>query len=604
MGKLTVKFHMKFLLIISTTMLLASATLCKGFSGGLYSVFEMDRCVGDAKLIARGFLDEKGNLDTKEVFKGEQPTNSIVVADGAKAHQRFLASINAVSEQPTNTIEVVAFLGSQTASGEWQPVSGYAGLTALKNTNVYLFGFSDAFDQPPVARRDKHFNRESFLFAVKDSVRLSDQRDALAAMPRVSERAQKLISFLLDHGGSYHRLRIVASFRPINPDEKKEILKEIETTHDIAAKSLLIDLAGDIPLSPDAFDSVVPLIDAQNPRQLRRSAMWAISRINPPEATKRILPFINIAEPELDEALTALGTPPTGVSPDLKVVDALLSLSTEMRKQDEKGIQPVSDSTRQALLQQLPRYVHSKLLTFYFDWLISRTPSDSDYVTSDLQAMLGVRWPSDQLKTWWKQQQTIIASDYDPESETDQSRWLDAYKSADDVSKRFLVRTWIFTSATNQLALVKAATKETTADAAKAAITELWSNNNLGNEGKQSMFENFLKVDLVDQAKSNPSRFKDQHELSIVLTFNYPFNTCISYLSPIAIDGKVVKGTTYGGSVCPDLKLKEYRLGAVGGYVPGEVATGTFEIYQLDHYPDGKKLWNVQWPLGPIKLKE
>jgi hypothetical protein len=595
---------MKFLLSISAALLLASITLCQGFSGGLYSVFEMDRCVGDAKLIVRGFLDEKGNFDAKEVFKGEQPTNVLAVADGAKAHQRFSASMNAVLKQPTNTIEVVAFLGSQTASGEWQPVSGYAGLTALKNTNVYLFGFSDAFDQPPVARRDKHFNRESFLFAVKDSVRLSDQRDALAAMPRVSERAQKLISFLLDHGGSYHRLRIVASFRPINPDEKKEILKEIETTHDIAAKSLLIDLAGDIPLSPDAFDSVVPLIDAQNPRQLRRSAMWAISRINPAEATKRILPFINITEPELDQALTALRTPPIGISPDLKVVDALLSLSTEMRKQDEKGIQPVSDSTRQALLQQLPRYVHPKLLTFYFDWLISRTPSDSDYVTSDLQAMLGVRWPSDQLKTWWKQQQTIIASDYDPESESDQSLWLGAYQSADDVSKRFLVRTWIFTPATNQLALVKAATKETTADAAKAAITELWSNNHLGNEAKQAMFENFVKVGFVDEAKTFSSRFKNQHELVTVLTFNYPFNTCIYYRTPITIDGKTLELTTSQNQVCPEPKLKSYRIGSLSGYVPGQVATGTLEIFQLDHYPDGEKLWSVQWPLGPIKLNE
>src|ERR1039458_6706416 len=68
---------------ISAAMLLASATLCEGFSGGLYPVFEMERCVGDAKLVVRGLLDENGNLQAQETLKGEPTTNQLSVVDGA-----------------------------------------------------------------------------------------------------------------------------------------------------------------------------------------------------------------------------------------------------------------------------------------------------------------------------------------------------------------------------------------------------------------------------------------------------------------------------------------------------------------------------------------
>jgi hypothetical protein len=42
----------------------------------------------------------------------------------------------------------------------------------------------------------------------------------------------------------------------------------------------------------------------------------------------------------------------------------------------------------------------------------------------------------------------------------------------------------------------------------------------------------------------------------------------------------------------------------LGGYVPGQEATATLELFQLDHYPDGKDLWRIQWHLGPIKLRD
>lgn len=595
---------------ISTAMLLASATVCAAFSGSLMPEFEMSQCVGEAELIVRGFLDENGNIQAQEVLKGEPSTKVIAVADGAKIYQYLFASINtnATAAQSAKTIEVVAFLNDKT-TGVWRLVMGYTSIVGLEDTNVYIFEmmgprFDAASFDKPIARRDEHFNRESFLFAVKDEVRVSDQLDEMAALPRLSERAQQLVSFLLKNGGSYHRWRVASSFRPVNPDESKEILKEIGDTHDIAAKCLLVDLAGDIPLSPDAFDSIASFIDAQNPRQLRRVAMWAIARINPPEATKRILPFINIGEPELDEALMSLEAPATGVSPDLNVVDALLSLSKQMRTQDARGVQPISDAAQQALRQQFTHYAHAKLITFYFDWLLNSKLSNPDNVTSDLQAMLGVQWSGDQLKIWWEQQRQIIEPDYNLQMEGDQRKWFDAYQNADDVSKKFLVRLWMFTPATNQLALVKAATEEKTAGAAKTTITQLWDNNHLSNEAKQAMFENFLKVDFIDEAKTYSSRFRNQHDLATVLTFNYPFNTCINYRTPITIDGKLIGTTTSQGSVCLEPKLKEYRLGNIGGYVPGKAATGTLEIFQLDHYPEGKELWHAQWQLGPVPLGE
>jgi hypothetical protein len=421
-------------------------------------------------------------------------------------------------------------------------------------------------------------------------------------MPRSAERAQKLISFLLEHGGNYHRWRITESLRPINSNEQKEILKEIASTDDISTKCFLVDLSGDIPLSKNAFDSIAPLVDVQNPRQLRRAAMWAISRINPPEATERLLPLIHITEPELDEALVSLGTPPTDVPPDLKVVDTLLSLSKEMQKQDTEGAPPISPEAQRALRQQLAQFVHPKLIAFYFNWPLNRKPRSPDYVTSYLQAMLGVQWPSDQLEAWWKQQRKIIETVYDLQKNRDQQKWFAAYQDADDVSKHFLVRLWIFTPATNQLALVKAATEKKTSGAAKSTITELWNSNHLSNEGKKAMFENFIKVDFVNE--TNFFGWKNHPDFYIYGTTLFPFNTWINYRHTIAVDGKEIWKSSFQDGIELEPRIGRFSLGSLSGPIIGRVATATLEIHQLDHYPDGKELWHAQWNLGPIKLRE
>jgi hypothetical protein len=92
--------------------------------------------------------------------------------------------------------------------------------------------------------------------------------------------------------------------------------------------------------------------------------------------------------------------------------------------------------------------------------------------------------------------------------------------------------------------------------------------------------------------------------LEIILKFDYPFDTCIYVRHPMALDGKLVETTTSQGQLCPEPGLREYRMGCLGGYVPGREATGTLEVYQREHYPDGEKLWQAQWDLGPLPLGE
>ena len=565
--------------------------------------FEMDRCVGDAKLIVHGFLDEKGNIEMRQVLKGEQPLSALTLADGSKTYLWLSNSMKDASVTPSNTIEVVAFLGGQ-IEDVWQPVMGYVGVAGLVNTNVYLcsFGtdFRDEFRQP-TARRDKHFDRDSFLAAVTAEIKVSGQQDALLSLPRSAERVQKLVSFLLEHGGSYHRWRITESLRPIDSDEQKEILREIANTNDIATKCFLIGLAGDLPLSTDAFNSIAPLIEKENPRTVRRAAMWAISRINPPEATELILPLITTKESELDAALVALESPNN--SPlDSKATDVLLSLSKEVRRHDADHTHSISGEEQQALHQQLAQYVHPKLISFYFDWLLQERPASPDYVTSDIQAMLGVQWPRSELEAWWKQQRKIIEPVYNLQNSHDQKKWFAAYQGADEVSQHLLVRLWMFTSGTNQLALVKAATEGKTAAAAKATITELWKAEHLSNEGKKAMFKNFLKVDFVDE--TNLFGWKNHSEFHIYGAALFPFNTWINYRYTVAVDGKQVWKSSFQDGIELEPSIKQFELGSLSGPFLGQAASATLEIHQLDHYPDGKELWHAQWNLGPIKLRE
>ena len=117
------------------------------------------------------------------------------------------------------------------------------------------------------------------------------------------------------------------------------------------------------------------------------------------------------------------------------------------------------------------------------------------------------------------------------------------------------------------------------------------------------MFENFMKVELVDLWAGRTNRSEHQHALTIKLKFEYPFNCCIYYRDWVVIDGITNQITGAESQVCPDAKTKEYPIGCMGGYVPGNSASTILEVYQLN-WRDGKKLWSAQWKLGPIQLGE
>jgi len=331
--------------------------------------------------------------------------------------------------------------------------------------------------------------------------------------------------------------------------------------------------------------------------------MSAISCINPSKATKRILPLLHFAEPELFNALQSLGGP-AGDSRDLQVVDALLSLSAEIRQRDGSGVQPISDDAMRSLQGVLAQYAHPKLVLFYFSWLPYHPSQAPDFLTPALQTMLNVGWSRDQLESWWKQQSPIAGGLYNLQDSQDQKKWFDAYARADETARRLLLQWWTFTSGTNQLPLVKAATDQKTAEAAKSAIAALWKNNHLSNEAKKAMFETFVKVAFTSKDLAEPAGHTDQHQLTMVLSFSYPFDTYVSYRYPVALDGKIFDPSAGGGGFQLEPTMKEHTLNPLGGYVPGQEATATLELFQLDHYPDGKDLWRTQWHLGPIKLRD
>jgi len=574
-------------------------------------MFEIDGVVGDASLIAHGFLDEHGNLAASEVFKGTLPAQPITVATGGNIYQGLLAGMKESSGNSSNTVEVVAFLGAQQKDG-WQPCWGSAAVAGLAGTNVFLAGagggkiFNDW--NIPVGL-DQHFNRESFFAAIREEVRLDEQLDALCALPHTAGNVQEILAFLMKHKGWHHQRRVQESLRPIaswqepiNADVQAEVLKEIADTVDVTNKWVLLKLSANLHLSGEAFDPIASLIGTNQPPEVRRAAMWTLYRIDQSRTTARLLPGINLAEPELYTALPLLQSEDSAT--DLKIAEVLLSLSHELRQQAIKSPGPDSFNDEEALRQQLVRHVNPDLMTFYFDWLLQDQPASAAFVCQDLQAMLGVRWNADQLKTWWELNRKRIQTTFSLQSDAGRQQWFSAYQDGDEAAKHFLVRLWMLTPATNQVALVKMAMEKKTAKAATAVITELWNAKHLGNEAIQAMFENFMKVDFVDLDKDRKNRFKSQHRLQVNLTFNYPFNTCIYYRVPIAVDGNLLPYTGSLSQLCPDPQTKEYQIGAVGGYLPGQVATGTLEVYQREHYPDGKELWHAQWDLGSIPLGE
>jgi hypothetical protein len=597
------------------TRLLATLALLLTTSTALHAMldryeppaFSMPICVSESKLIVKGFLDEKGNVAVNEIFKGDSVPSTLALVDGSKTYQQILASISPAAAAATNPIEVVALLYNQT-NNAWRQVEEYAGVIGLEDTNVYLITGMSRWAKPPqwVAISGEHSDREGFLAMLKEEVKTSNQRDAIFAMPRTTGRTQKLILFLLNHRDFFNYWKITYSLSSINSDEQKEIIKEIIDTDDVATKCFLIgfltDSKGVIHLSADAFDSFTPMIDSGNPPSIRRAAMAAISHIDSSRATQYLLPLIDVKELELDAAVTALQTS-TELPLALKVTDALLSLSKQIQRREAERLPSIPAAAQQALFQQLGNYAHPKLVGFYDGWLFDDKQPSSDFALAGLQTMLGVKWPREQLAAWWKQQRAAIESDYNLEQAAGCNAWLANYQSADEISRHLLMRLWILTSKPDEIALVKAATEEKTANTAKTIVTELWQGERLGNDGKKAMFENFLKIDFVDD--TNLFGSMNHHELKIIGTMTFPFNTEIEYHHNVSIDGKrIIPSDSFDSSVVLEPSTKQFDFGGLGGGVVGKWAAATLEIRQIEHYPDGKELWYARWDLGPIKLHE
>lgn len=616
-----------------TVLLLAAVSV----HGSMPIVFDLQSSVGDSSLIVRGNLNEQGNLSLHETFKGNPLGQLLAISDGAKIYSNLWEAVSVDPAASTNHIEVVAFLSGLDPNG-WMPVMGYAGLAGLAGTNVYLFGHGKGMfvmSGHPQAGRAEDYKRESFYAAIRNEIRLDDELDALCRLPPSARRMRELAAFLFLHQQNWFCERKASDMlRTPNPDEEKELLKEIDGATIPAKQSFLLNFAAMIRLSPAAFDVVAPLIATNHPPEVRQAAIWAASRIDANKTTELLLPQLTLQRPELDAALNALHAEDPATS--LKVVDVLLKLSKEMRRweteharqetmqKQEIQMQEHTDAATpgfqrvwsqppnppaisyqlvEAMRQQLVRQAHPELLTFYFDWLQQKQPACPKYVVEYLQAMLGVNWDADHLSAWWEQNQKAVNANYQLVKEAGQRQWFAAYQGGDAALRHFLVRSWLLVTATNQVSLVTAATQEPTQDSAKEIITELWHANHLGNEAIQAMFENFMKVEFLDLATGWTNRFKYQHALTIKLKFDYPFNCCIYYCSPVVIDGKINGITGAVNQVCPDSNLKEYQIGGLGGYVPGQSASTTLEVFQLDR-SNGKKLWNAEWKLGPIALGE
>ena len=605
-------------LVVLAVAAVASTCSCAGFSSMLLRLpaFDLDRCTGDARLIVRGRLDASGRVQAEEVFKGDLPANALALVDGANLFSDFQAALGGPTNPPAGSIEVVAFLEKQTTNDLWQPVSDYAGLAGLENTNVWLreigrFPVMTDYSGRLAPQRDEHFNRTSFLAATREQVNLGRQRDTLLALPPSAARAQQLITFLRAHDEYYHRGRIVQTWRPLGPEENREILREMAGTTDEDTRCFLVGLADELPMGDDAFEILAPWMDAQYPGALRQVAMEAGARINPAATSQRLLPMVHTTEPELAAVLRSLRS--SRAEPqDGQIIGALFTLSGEVRDQALQGAHTLSNEEQSELQQALRAYAHPRLAAFYYHWLTNVPPptiNTPDPVAEDLRTLLGTGGSREELTDWWRRQGAALETVYHLPADEDLGRWLAAYQAGDATARHLLLRWWMYVPGTNQVALVRAATAGQTADTAKAALAGLWygerpmaNADHLSYEAKQALFESFLKFKFVDQVGNYAQPFKNRHDLAIIGTFDFPFDAFISYRASIIVDGRATGGSLSGVGLEP--KMKEWRFGSLSGAVPGKSASATIDIFQLEHYPDGKKLWQVHQDLGPIPLPE
>jgi len=571
--------------------------------------FQMDPFMDQARLIVRGALQENGEFTVQEVVAGPAAQEKITIPNGAAIYGELQA---ALGTPPGAPVEAIAFLGAEN-----RPVLGSAGLVGVVKGSAHV-------RQPRSSRRSatrpEYFTVPSgdFLAAVREALALVQERERLLALSPSTERAEAAMAFLLGLGqrgweGSsirYHVARIAKQLAPPSTEEETAILDALAQNDEAPRRVLLLDLAGRIPLTRNALDSVAELLGRGQVTEVRRQAVQAVVRIGGSQALEFLRPYLVPDEPELSYILGLFGgvCRPHGQERwNSDAVDALVRLARTCLAHDQTGAPPVLPSAGHGLLSELRYCAHPRSVGVLCSWAFDEDVAMADLALGTLKGISGLSLSREEKDAWaeWRAAvQPVLTKVYRLSEPEGLQAWCDAYGQADAATRRLLMRLWLFEPTINEDALsaLSAGTSPERAALAKAVLSELWENGRLSPAHRKALILRHLNPKLIEL----PGFRGGRHELQIATERDFPFpkNAWVSYRGV----WRVGRGT-FGGGGWSSRSLRSddtaLYLGSYGGGAHGGTAAEVvLELCEHNHAHGGEVVWSHRWSLGPIQLRD
>ncbi|HWB59497.1 MAG TPA: hypothetical protein VG733_08395 [Chthoniobacteraceae bacterium] len=612
--------------------------------GEYFPPFNLEECIYRSSLVARVEIDEGGLIvKVDEVFKGDPK-----FAGNVRIDENFLP-------EKGKPCEAVLFLHNET--GKWEPVLQYMGVAELRGDEVKL---PDIGKMLYPAGGPKNFTRAAFLDAVRAEVKESAKLDRLLGLPPGAERTRLLIAFALRHGdaavdagvenaigdrdsASFDFRRIEQSFRtsettdrfgdkrmlPPAKDDEAALLAALKAATDGREQALLLRMAGEIPLSPAAYDAVEPYTAESHPAAVRHAAIGAIHCIAPDSATARLAASLDIKEPELLTMLNNLGSgSQAGGALDPAVMERLARLAGEMRDSAKiyTAQSPGDDysrisNIRSRLMDEMARYAHPRFAAVLYDWAMAARPAgnadptlqsiDRDAALRGLQQITGLNYAradADAWTKWWQAARPRLEMKYDLATSEGRAAWAAQWDAADEGTRRLLARLWWYEPKPDEKALLAEAEKSA---AIRGALGELWKQGRLSPDTCKQLVERFFSVTLVElpNPSEDPKKFPTARRLAVKAHSDFPFPPDMLVtgrcLYRFGQEGAAGNPHDTNGGFEEKLSVLEERpfAGIEGEYPDGMKVRALFELKPLDRPAQIITGWQAEIVPQPLELR-
>lgn len=607
--------------------------------------FDLDTCVGGAQLIVSGVLDGADRLTIARVFRGDVGGLAVIpLSEGGWVFQRTIEGT--ITSRPlaflertwrrcfpsTVSMEVVAFL-SRGGDKKWDTSGGSGNVVWLRDDGVYPF---DGWSFAALAPR---YDRASFFAALEESVRTAAERTRLVASARSPERAAALMQLALAHDRLpppmpddffivpfYHLAEIAKGFENPSPEEQALIVASLRAAKTDGDKTKLLQLAGLIPLHPDAFDALAEFIGRSNSPGVRKAAIGAIAMVDAWRAEDVLAPFLTLDEPQLKTVLEnlapynqnlALSDAPEPIV-NRALVEPLMRLGRELHAERERRIKEgtsnhdlMSDLRLSTLTGQLEHFQHPQFVCLLTEWALAPDDLWTWPARHALDNITKATITSDNLATWatwWLSARPLLAASYDLQSDAGRAAWMAAWSQGDKYVRPILMNLWNYEPQIDEGALLAIAEQP----AAAATLSELWRRKRLTAETQKALVERFLKLSLFEEPPWDPPEKWAAHREVMIQSetaFPFPPSEGVEYRHRIEIADEPKQPTE--ADLLPGYSASGWGTetprvwGAVGeGYRGKPKARGVLEMRAVDYRHDRRVLWKLVWQLGPLQLRD